>query len=224
MQISAFRDPGLAAPAPGIVFFEDFDRGDAPPAPPDPATDAGASQADLIDARRAGFAEGCRHAAEDDAAQRADAVGRALAGITASLVGADAAARQAVDERAAAVARLLLAALAALVPTLCARYGVAEAAALARAVQPALRHEPAVSVRVNPHTSAALQSALDTLDPDLRERLRFIETDAVAEGDVRVEWQHGAAVRDAAALWRSAAAVLEPLGLLDVACPRAPVE
>jgi hypothetical protein len=119
------------------------------------------------------------------------------------------------------VARLLLAALGTLLPDLCARFGAAEVAAVARALLPALRHEPAACARAHPDTCAELASLLETRDPDLRSMLRLVATEAMAPGDVRIEWQNGAAVRDGAALWRAAAAVLSPLDLLGPA-PAAP--
>jgi hypothetical protein len=52
------------------------------------------------------------------------------------------------------------------------------------------------------------------LDPDLAERVRVVECDAMTPGDVKIAWRNGAAVRDAAALWEQVAAVLAPAGLL----------
>ena len=206
------KRPALHA---GILFFEDFDADPlqqvAAAAEPVPAF----TETDLARARAAGFAAGRLDGAAQARGEHEAGAHGALTMIAASLGDAAQCASAASEEQASVVARLLLRALGAVLPALCARFGAAEAAAVALVLQPALHHEPAVSVRVNPHTRACLADALRALDPDLRARLRFIETDAVAEGDARIEWHEGAAVRDGAALWRSVTEVLAPLGLLD---------
>ncbi len=201
--------------AAGVLFFEDFDVRPmlAVPAPLDPAPMF--TEADLADARAASRVEGHREGLAQARGEQSEGVRQTLAVIAASLADAAASARHSADEQAGAVARLLLATLGALLPRLCARFGAAEAAAVVQALQPALRHEPAVAIRVNPHTREALSAALDGLEPELLARVRFVETDSVASGDVRVEWQDGAAVRDGTALWRAVAGVLAPLDLLD---------
>jgi hypothetical protein len=206
------------------LFFEDFDAQSAPPAPaPEPAEAAPMfSEAELVSACDACRNEGWRQGLEQGRAEHSEAQGRAIAAIAAALAEAAPAAREAAEDSAAEVARLLLSALGALLPDLCTRFGAAEAAAVAQALLPALRHEPATCVRVHPDTCAELAPLLEAMDPDRRAILRLVATEAMAPGDVRIEWQNGAAVREGAALWRAAAAVLSPLDLL-AGVPAAPV-
>jgi flagellar biosynthesis/type III secretory pathway protein FliH len=81
-------------------------------------------------------------------------------------------------------------------------------------VLPALAREPRVTIRVSPHVVRVVEQELDRLDPELHARVSLAPADAVAPGDVRIAWQDGAAIRDAAALWRKVAETLAPLDLL----------
>src|SRR5262245_43963747 len=139
------------AHAPGALFAEDFDL-------PETATTGTVaaepvySASELVAAREAGWHDGhdagLLEAATGDAAACAAAV-RAIAEKFASesnLAGAQ------VEQSAEAIARLLLDSLAALFPTLCARYGEAEVRAIVRTVLPALTQEPAITIRANPVT------------------------------------------------------------------------
>jgi hypothetical protein len=62
-----------------------------------------------------------------------------------------------------------------------------------------------------------LEQELASLDPDLRNRILLMPTDAVPPADARIVWEDGAAVRDTAALWRSVVQALAPLGLIEAA-------
>jgi hypothetical protein len=210
------------APVPGgVLFIEDFDlpprvplmSGNDPtdPEPIVPVFDA----AELEAARAASWDEG--HAAGRAAQAGEDAAGlrRAVAALSAEFDAARDSAALIAEHSAEEIARLLLASLASVFPTLCASHGAAEAAAVARAVLPALSEEPEIGLRANPHTAPALLAEIAGIDPDLAQRVRLTPTDALAPGDVRIVWRDGMAVRDAAALWREVAAVLIPVGLLN---------
>jgi flagellar assembly protein FliH len=142
----------------------------------------------------------------------------ALAAIAASLDDARAAVEQAAERDAEALAGLLLACLRRVLPELCRLHGVGEARAVARAVLPGLLHEPQITVRADAATAAAVAAEIAAHEPDLAARVRTQPMAQMAPGDVRIGWADGTAQRDVAALWRSVAAALEPVGL------RLPVE
>jgi flagellar assembly protein FliH len=220
--------PGGHARRPAILFAEDFDAppdiavlDDPPeePEPPPPPPPPAITEADVAAARADAYAEGHRNGLAQAQADRAE-VSRQMLGVIAGRLDATRAeAAQAVEEQADAVARLLLGTLATMLPALCARHGAGEVAALARAVLPALAREPRVTIRVSPHVLAAVEQELARLDPELHGLVSLVPTDAVAPGDVRIAWQDGAAVRDAASLWREVAEALAPLDLLPAAAP-----
>ena len=153
---------------------------------------------------------GCRTPPTSDAA----ATRQAIAAFAEQFATECEAATARAEQSAEAIARLLLDSLAAIFPTLCARYGDAEVRAIVRAVLPALTQEPAITVRAHPRTARALTQEIARLDPDLAAHVQTIDCDAMSPGDVRIAWHNGTATRDAAALWQQVAAVLAPAGLL----------
>lgn len=223
--------PGGRTRRPAILFAEDFDAPpgitvlDEPPEdlPPPPPPPPAITEADVAAARADSYAEGLRNGLAQAAADRAEVTRQMLGVIADRLDGARTEAARLAEDQAEAVARLLLGTLASVLPAACARHGAAEVAALTRAVLPALAREPRVSIRISPHVARAVEQELARLDPELHGRVALVPTDAVAPGDVRITWQDGAAVRDAASLWREVAAALAPLGLLPVADPAAAV-
>ncbi len=199
------------------LFAEDFDQHSGitvldPPDEPELIAPSFTEEA-VETAREAAYAEGYSRGLSQATQDRAEIASQLLAGIARRLADAEAAAREAADASAQAVAELLMNSLAALFPTLCARHGAGEVAALARIVLPALDREPRISLRVSPHVLPELEAELARLDPELRARITVIATDAVAPGDVRIAWQDGAAQRDGAALWAQIAATLAEYGL-----------
>jgi flagellar biosynthesis/type III secretory pathway protein FliH len=217
--------PRPAQPRPDILFAEDFDAppgvtvlDDAADAPPPEPTFTAET---LAASRTEAYAEGHRNGLAKAAADRAEVTLQMLGVIAERLEGGRAEAARVAEESAEALARLLLGTLASMLPALCARHGAEEVAALARAVLPALKREPRVTIRVSPHVAVAVEQELARFDPDLRERVALVPTDAVPPGDARIAWTDGAAQRDAAALWRDVADALAPLDLLppDLAPP-----
>jgi len=200
----------------GILFFdEDFDAPPAPAVPSEPEFVAPVFTESDIAAAREDAAREAREAtlAEAKASIEADAA-RALAAIADALAKAHGEAADIAEQAAEAVTRLLLDCFAAAFPALGARHGPREAAAVAHAILPSLRREPAISVRVNPHAAEAMRAEIDALDPELAGRVRLVPTDAVATGDIRIVWEDGSAIRDTAALWKQIETVLAPAGLL----------
>jgi hypothetical protein len=152
--------------------------------------------ADLAAACEQGREEGAALAARSDTARAA----RALRDIAAGLDTAAAAAADLADAHAGALAALIVEALIAAFPSLEARLGPAEAAALVDLLLPGLAREPAVSVRVAPGGVAAIEALLTRL-PDPRRGRVTVEADArLGDAAVAVEWRDGGAVRDDAAI------------------------
>jgi flagellar biosynthesis/type III secretory pathway protein FliH len=202
------------AQAAGALFAEDFDT-PTTEAVEAPAVEPVYSARDLAAAREAAWRDGhdagLQEAATGDAAATACAVRNVAERFAAE---GDAAAAQ-VEQSAEEIARLLLDSLAALFPTLCARYGEAEVRAIVRAVLPGLTQEPAITIRANPATAVAVKQEIARLDPELAAHVHLAQCDAMPPGDVRIAWHNGAATRDAAALWQEVAAILAPAGLLS---------
>lgn len=220
MRLIAPTDAVL--PAAGILYAEDFDLPPAdtppphairppaaPPGPPPAMFDMAALQAARLAGYEDGLAEGAARAATAAETDLAQAVRR----IAALLDDAAGAAAAAAEASAQAIAEVVLACLSRALPALCRRHGPAEAAAVARAILPGLRHEPAVTLRAAPETAAAVAATFARHDEDLAGRLRVIPTDAFAPGDVRISWADGEAVRDVAAIWAAAAAALAASGI-----------
>ncbi len=224
---SGTRSSETRPPAGGATLFgEDFDRPPAPPPPPEAVVAAPVfSAAELDTARDAANLAGRDAARAEFETSTKAAAGKALAGIAAQIEAAREEAASIAEQSAAAVARLLLDCFALSFPALSTRHGANEAAAVLREILPALQREPKISVRVNPHIAAAMTSEIQSLDPDLAAKIRLIPTDAMTEGDVRIAWDHGTAVRDAAALWRQIEDVLAPAGLLttEKTAPEKPI-
>jgi flagellar biosynthesis/type III secretory pathway protein FliH len=212
-------DTVLSRPrADGILFAEDFDVdgfGAAVAEATTPASAAPGYGAEDIEAARVHGWEAGRIAArhELEAADEAR-VRQAIARLAVELDAASAAAVAVADKTATAIARLLMSTLGAVLPTLCAAHGEAEAIAVARAILPGLAGEPVITIRANPHTAPALGREIARLDPDLPARVRLLPTDALLPGDVRIAWQDGTAARDTTELWNEIVAVLTGDGLI----------
>ncbi len=202
----------------GVLFAEDFDApagvtvldeaaDEQQPSPPS------FTEADLAAARAEAYAEGHRRGLAQAAADRAEVTRQLLATIAQRLQEGNGEAARAAEVAAEGVARLLLGTLAALLPSLFARHGAAEVAALAKALLPALHGETEVTVEVAPALVREVAHALEGLDLAQRAALTLRATETVAPGDVRILWRDGAAVRDGAALWRAVVEALAPFDL-----------
>ena len=201
-----------------LVFAEDFDEPRPVAKPPEPApAEPVYSAADLQTARaealREGHAAGMAEAEESNLVLARDA----LLAIAGRLDTAREEARTIAEEAAEALGRLVMDALAAAFPALCARHAEAELSAIVRAILPRLHEEPEIVVRTGPHMTAALTQEIAALDPDLLDRVRLIPTDAIPPGDMRISWRAGSVRRDTAGLWADIENILAPAGLLSPA-------
>jgi flagellar assembly protein FliH len=196
-----------------LLFDEDFDLPARPPAPEviEPVFTA----AELMAAREEATQDSRDHALAEAEASASKASCRALTEIAAQITAAREEATSIAEQSAEAIARLLLDCFAAAFPALSARHGPGEVAAVLREILPALHNEPKITVRINPHLVPAVTEQLLSLDADLAARVRLVPADTVAPGDVRVTWENGAAIRDAASLWTQIVSILAPAGLLS---------
>jgi len=204
------------------LFGEDFDNvsyaeplAETVPQEPDAAPDEAALERQAI--RDAAYQEGLRDGLQQAAAGHAATAGRAFAALESGLRAAEYQAAQEVDRAATSVARLVIQFLMKMLPAVCARYGAAEIADVARAVLPGLHQEPHVVLAVNPAVAADVEAALARLGAELRERAELAPSDSVPPGDVRITWRDGSAARDTNALMRQITALFVSHGLLDAA-------
>lgn len=196
----------------GVLYAEDFDAPDLPPLPEPEAIEPAFSLAELEEARAEARAAARLDAEESQAAARL----QALQAIGAGLDAARDSAREDATAASEAIARTMLGALTACLPSLCARYGAAEVRTLARVVLPALVDEPRITIRLSPHDARMLADEIERLEPELAARISLAPTDAVPRGDLRIAWQDGVAVRDAAAARAAVHDALGALGLIDL--------
>lgn len=208
------------APAPRVLFEEDFTprparAAPAPPPPPPEPPEPSFSAAELEEARRAAFREG-KDAGRTAARAEAEAAGQAaLAAIAAALETAGAEAAAAREQAAEAAVRLVLGTLAALHPALSERLAEADIAAMLQALLPHLAGEPRLAIRLCPPLAATLGPRLAALaaEAGFRGEVTLRPDPAIAPDGAAVTWSAGAALRDPASLRTTLLASLEPLGL-----------
>jgi flagellar biosynthesis/type III secretory pathway protein FliH len=197
-----------------LLFDDDFDLPARPPEPEliEPVFTA----AELMAAREEAGQDARDRAIMEINDSARTAASRALTEIAVQITAMQEAAAAIAEQSAEAIARLLLDCFAIAFPALTVRHGPGELAALLREILPALHREPKITVRINPHLIPVMTEEVHSLDADLAARVRLIPADSVAVGDVRVTWEHGSAIRDAASLWSQIESVLAPAGLLNL--------
>ena len=209
MNIDALLHRARAAA--GVLYAEDFDAPDPLPEPEPETIEPAFSLAEVEEARAEARAAARLDAEEGQAAARL----RALQAIGAGLDAARDTAREDAAAASEVIARTMLGALSACLPSLCARYGAAEVRTLARAVLPALVDEPRITVRLSPHDARMLDEEIALLEPELAARISLAPTDAMPRGNLRIVWQDGLAVRDATAARAAVHDALDALGLIN---------
>src|SRR4051794_22252339 len=112
------------------LFAEDFDAREVPPDPE--VIEPSFSASELAGARDAAWREGHLAGLHETAASEAVATRQALEAIASQIKDGHDAAIALAEQTFEAIARLLLASLAAMFPALCARYGDAEVGAIIR--------------------------------------------------------------------------------------------
>jgi flagellar biosynthesis/type III secretory pathway protein FliH len=207
----------LSRALPGILFVEDFDRRDAPPAAAEAEPeiiDPVLTEADISAARAQGHAEGLEAARGEHEAVQAQLCAAAMSAIADALAAtradAEAVAARVASEAAAAMLALLHAALPAVAEALAGQ----EVSALLAAVLPALQREPAVEVRLHPDILARVAAELPH---DTAARLTLAGDAAMARGDALVTWRDGEMRRDMGAFWNDVSLALGEYALPDAA-------
>ncbi len=203
----------------GLLFAEDFDIEEpdavlAPPPEPD-VIEPHFSASDLDAARDEAWSNGRQAGVAEANAGHSAALARAMAGIRLALIERSAGARDLAERTATGLARVLTASLAGVLPALCRDHGEGEVRAIVQAILPGLLREPAITVRVHPRLTDAMEQELRRLDPVLSPRVSVLATDSVAFGDVRIDWEDGTAQRDASTMWRKVRAILLGAELLE---------
>ena len=202
--------PPRSVPFPAILFADDFDHpaSEIEPEIIEPTFTA----AELAAAREQAWAEG-HAAASQEAAEAQNAALRASAGrLVDQLAALTTDLRQEAEQRAEAIADLLLEILAALFPSLSAAHGEQEALALVKALMPGLARMPAVTIRANPCLVATLAREVERADLVDPAAITVVPSESVPPGDVRLIWAEGGASRDAAEAWARVSATLREAG------------
>ncbi len=216
---------GMAPRFVGILYAEDFDDPELPPADdlpppvPEPAPAApppSFTLADLEAAQRIARTEAVQAArAEWERSALHDRT-RSLAAVASAVAGAQEEARTLANAVADGTARTVLSVLAGLLPDLCAQHGGAEVRALLRHLLPTLAQQPRIAVRVAPAVLDGVREDLALLDEDLAAAVQLAAA-PLAPGDARVAWADGSLHRDQAAIRQAVTSALAELGLLEPA-------
>jgi flagellar biosynthesis/type III secretory pathway protein FliH len=201
-------------PSGKVLFAEDFDLPPDSDNPPEPEVIEPTFSLAEVEAARAQGAQAAREATSAEATAADHAIVRqTVTAIAEQLTAAHNELLDLAEQSAAAIARLLLGSLGAVMPEFAARHGEAELQAIIRIVLPGLFKEPAVTLRINPQHCTTVAREIERLDPDLAARLQIVPSETIPAGDARVGWRNGGATRDAAGLWTQVAATLALSGL-----------
>lgn len=216
----------IASHSSGILFAEDFDLADAPPAiveaVPEPAPVPPVySSEQLADACAEAYAEGRQRALAEAAEQHRARCSAALATIADRLAAADENAGAAIDQAAHATAQVIMTTLWVLLPETCARHEHLEVAALVRCLFKDISPYPAIEVSVAPCLADSVRAELQTLPSKLRHQIRVIGDEDLAEGESEVIWKDSKAVRSRSRVLGEIEAALRKLDLISLPDPRA---
>ncbi len=202
----------------GMLFAEDFDIEEpdvtlAPPPEPQ-VIEPRFSVTEMEAVRDEAWTDGRQAGIAEANAGHAAALARAMAGVRNALIERSGEARELAERAGRGLARVLIGSLAGVLPALCRSHGEGEVRAVVQAILPGLLREPAITIRIHPRLSDAMRDELVRLDPVLSPRVSVVATDAVAFGDVRIDWEGGTAQRDAGSMWRTVRSILEGSDLL----------
>jgi len=202
--------------APAILFVDDFDHPDPPPAaaPPEPEyIEPVFTAADMEAAREAGHAAGLEEARTEHHAVQAQLCAAAMTAIGDALAAtrqdAEAIATRTAEDLAAAMLALLQAALPAASEALAGQ----ELTALLAAILPPLKREPAVQLRLHPDMLPDISADLHARFPEYAARLTISADAALARADATVIWEDGEMRRDTSQLWNDIRTALAPYQL-----------
>ncbi len=203
-----------------MLFIEDFDAAEMPPADPPEGDEAepeiivpAFTAEDVEAARLSGYEAGVAAGRAMVQGAREAALDGLLAAIRAALADAAAGAKLRADDIGRELARMLVGSLAAVLPDLVRRHGAAEISRLVQELLPPMALEPEILVRVAAGDRDALAADLDRLDAHLASRVRLIAEAGMKAGDVVITWKNGRASRDSAAAARRLGELWQRFGL-----------
>ena len=201
----------------GVLYAEDFDDEAVPtgnpaePAPEPEFIEPTFTAEELEQARAEAKAVGRAEAERGLTASRLQMLSTIAAAMTETRASAQAHAESMAEE----MARCILSALRICLPSLCSRHGAPELRALSQFVLPLLADEPHITIRVSPHMIPVLQDEVGALDFEIRDRIKLVPVEAMAPGDMRINWTDGAAIRDTGRAIAAIEQALAQLGLLE---------
>ncbi len=213
------KSPGSVS---GVLYAEDFDAPVIPtakgaargvPSPEPELVVPSYSLAELQAAARHAHEEGRLIERRDAAATASAQSDMALSALVLQMTETRQQATRMVDQSLHMLAGTTLSLLAAAVPELCRRHSAGELHALMRRVLPPMRQIPALSIRLHPTMRTVIEAQVGSLLLDSGTSVTWIETSAIAAGDIAITWQNGTALRDTASIGAAIRdAVLSMLG------------
>jgi flagellar biosynthesis/type III secretory pathway protein FliH len=158
----------------------------------------------------AGYAAGLTAAAGSQAASRTASEIHTLGIISAAMKDAGLQVASAANEAAAALAKALVAAMDAVMPSLIQRSALNEVGAMLGYVLPGLSREPAIRIEIPHEIAGYIASTVASLALEQRNKISVIGKDNMGPGDVRVHWGSGHARRQPAQVWQAVMEALHP--------------
>jgi flagellar biosynthesis/type III secretory pathway protein FliH len=166
-------------------------------------------------ARADGYAEGAKDAAQTEAAK----IAATLQAINERLENAADSAAAVVERNSEVFAKVLFSSMLAGFPLLQKKFGGDEIRGMMKRAMPGLVRETAVTFEVHPSMVEVIESELSTLSAKEKHHMTIETSDEMSIGDVKITWQHGAAIRNSAKVQREISAILIPLGLAEEPAP-----
>lgn len=228
---SWFTDMQIIPPTPvsraavsGVIFAEDFgDHALAVAAASvreedsEPPARCAITDEDIARAREEGFAAGFRAGQEEEVNRQALQSERALQQIANRLQDLADGRAEHISRGVEATARLIIASLSTLLPSLSARHAPAEIEQFLRDVMSDLAPNCVVAVSISPELLEHVRSRLSGLPREQAQRVVLRPDDSVPIGDARLAWEGGSASRRAKEVLECVAEILRSLRLLPPA-------
>jgi flagellar biosynthesis/type III secretory pathway protein FliH len=159
----------------------------------------------------AGYAAGVAAAAGSQAAFRTASEVHALGIISVAIKDASQQVASVADEAAAALAKALVEAMNAVMPSLIQRSALNEAGAMLAHVLPGLSREPTIRVEVPHEIAGYIASTFASLASEHRNKISVIGKDDMGSGEVGVHWDSGHARRQPGQVWQAVMEALHPV-------------
>lgn len=211
----------------GILFAEDFDDPIAEtltPRIPDPIIEPASIEStftrlDLETARKEAFGAGQQAARDSILDQQQADIARLLGQIESKLDHASLSLKTSIEDTIGSLTKLILAALAATLPSMASRHAANDVGAIVHDLLLAMTPETAICITVAPAMVDAVRTALAHMPPSTARRVAIASDDAIDVGDTHIAWNHGLATRSTRQTHEAITRILSQLGLLDSASP-----